>query len=81
MTHTGEQINQLKIHEVGITFLDRGCLVSVGCKSFAFENHEEAIAELIAYIKDPIGVGKKYAPEEFQKELTELQPREPSFSV
>ena len=64
MTHTREQINQLKIHEVGITFLDRGCLVSVGCKSFAFESAEKAIAELTAYIKDPIGVVEKYAPEE-----------------
>ena len=65
MTHTGEQINLLKIHEVGITFLDRGCLVSVGCKSFAFESAEKAIAELTAYTKDPIEVGKKYAPELF----------------
>jgi len=64
MTQTREQINQLKIHEVGITFLDRGCLVSVGCKSFAFESAEKAIAELTAYIKDPIGVVEKYAPEE-----------------
>jgi hypothetical protein len=65
MTHTREQINQLKIHEVGITFLDRGCLVSVGCKSFAFDSIEQAMAELTAYTKDPIGVGEKYAPEEF----------------
>ena len=62
---TQDEIRQPKIHEVGITFLDRGCVVRVGCKSFAFKSVEEAIAELTAYIKDPIGVGKKYAPEEF----------------
>jgi hypothetical protein len=48
----------------------------VGCKSFAFESIEQAMAELTAYTKDPIGVGEKYAPEEFSKELNELQPRE-----
>ena len=37
----------------------------VGCKSFAFESVEEAMAELEAYTKDPIGVGKLYAPQEF----------------
>jgi hypothetical protein len=81
MTHTREQINQLKRwNPVEITFLDRGCLVRVGCKSFAFESIEQAMAELVAYTKDPIGVGKKYAPEELP-ELTELRAREPSFSV
>jgi hypothetical protein len=65
MTHTKKQINQLKRWNLEITFFDRGCLVKVGCKSFAFESIEKAIAELTAYIKDPIGVGEKYAPEEF----------------
>ena len=37
----------------------------MGCKSFAFESVEEAMAELVAYTKDPIEVGKKYAPMEF----------------
>jgi hypothetical protein len=45
----------------------------VGCKSFAFESIEQAMAELVAYTKDPIGVSEKYAPEEFP---SELQPRE-----
>jgi hypothetical protein len=40
-------------------------MVQIGCKSFAFESIEQAMAELTAYAKDPIGVGKKYAPEEF----------------
>jgi len=65
MTRTREQINQLKHWNVEITFFDRGCLVRVGCKSFAFESIEQAMAELVAYTEDPIGVGKKYAPEEF----------------
>jgi hypothetical protein len=51
-------------------------MVQIGCKSFAFESIERAMAELVEYAKDPIGVGEKYAPEEFQKEPIELQPRE-----
>ena len=62
---TQDEIRQPKIHDIEIEFFDRGCVVRVGCKSFAFESVEEAIAELTAYIKDPIGVGKKYAPMEF----------------
>jgi hypothetical protein len=62
---TQDQIAQLKDYDVKIHFLDRGCVVRVGCKSFAFESVEEAMAELVAYIKDPIGVAKKYAPQQF----------------
>ena len=76
MTHTREQINQLKCWNLEITFFDRGCLVRVGCKSFAFESIEQAMSELVAYTKDPIGVSEKYAPEEFSKELAELRPLE-----
>jgi len=75
MTHTREQINRMKNWNIEIAFFDRGCLVRVGCKSFAFESIEQAMAELVAYTKDPIGVGEKYAPEQFPKELAELQPR------
>ena len=71
---TQDEIIQLKIHEVGITFLDRGCLVRVGCKSFAFESVNEAMAELTAYTKDPIGVGKFYAPQEFVELKKCLEP-------
>ena len=58
-------MNQLKNWNLEIAFFDRGCMVRAGCKSFAFESVEKAIAELVAYTKDPIGVGKKYAPDEF----------------
>jgi hypothetical protein len=62
---TQDQIRQLKQWDVEIKFFDRGCVVRVGCKVFAFESVEEAISQIVAYTKDPIGVGKKYAPEEF----------------
>jgi hypothetical protein len=76
MIHTREQINQLKRWNLEITFFERGCLVRVGCKSFAFESIEKAMAELVAYTKDPIGVGEKYAPEELPRE-SESGPCEP----
>jgi hypothetical protein len=62
---TQDTIKQLKQWDIEIKFFDQGCLVKVGCKSFAFENIEQAMAELTAYTKDPIGVGEKYAPMEF----------------
>ena len=65
MTRTREQIRLLKQWQVNIQFCDRGCMVQIGCKSFAFESIEQAMAELVAYTKDPIVVGEKYAPEEF----------------
>jgi hypothetical protein len=68
---TQDQIRQLKQWDVEIKFFDRGCVVRVGCKGFAFESIEQAMAELVAYTKDPIGVGKKYAPMEFIDELKE----------
>jgi hypothetical protein len=52
-------------YEIQINFLDRGCVVRVGCKSFAFDSVEKAMAELAAYTKDPIEISKKYAPMEF----------------
>ena len=76
MTHTREQRSFLKQWSINIQFCDRGCMVQIGCKSFAFESIEQAMAELTAYTKDPIGVGEKYAPEEFV-ELKERHGQQP----
>jgi hypothetical protein len=70
---TKDQIRQLKQWDVEIKFFDQGCVVKVGCKSFAFRNVEQAMAELTAYTKDPIEIGKKYAPMEFIDELKECR--------
>ena len=75
---TREEISFLKSHSVEINFFDRGCVVRVGCKGFAFESVEEAMAELTAYTKDPIGIGKEYAPQEFvgpEKRIERDEPR------
>jgi hypothetical protein len=71
---TREQISFLKSHSVEINFFDRGCVVRVGCKSFAFESIEKAMAELQEYVKKPIEMGKIYAPDYFGgEELTPVQ--------
>jgi hypothetical protein len=59
---TQDEIRQLKGCDIEIRFFDRGCLVRIGCKSFAFESVEEAMVEIMAYTKDPIEFSKKYAP-------------------
>ncbi len=43
----------LREHDIRIEFLNRGCIVRVGCKSIAFENTENAMDALVAYTKNP----------------------------
>ena len=43
----------LKEFNISIEFLDRGCIVRVGCKSIAFEDVEEAMVALVNYTKNP----------------------------
>jgi hypothetical protein len=51
----------LKSYEVHIKFLDRGCIVNVGCKSIAFEDVNRAMAEINEYVTgDTYEVQKKW---------------------
>jgi hypothetical protein len=43
----------LKEYNISIEFLDRGCVIRVGCKSIAFEDTENAMDALVAYTKNP----------------------------
>ena len=43
----------LREFEIRIRFLNRGCVVSVGCKDIAFENTTDAMAALNAYVNNP----------------------------
>ena len=47
-------------HRVTISPLDRGCVVEVGCKSFAFETMDAAIFYVSKYLKDPKGTVDKF---------------------
>lgn len=42
----------LREYELRIQFLNRGCIVHVGCKSIAFETVESAMAEVNEYVNN-----------------------------
>lgn len=43
----------LREFEIRIKFLNRGCIVSVGCKEIAFEDYTNAMAAINAYVANP----------------------------
>lgn len=43
----------LREYELRIQFLNRGCIVHVGCKSIAFETVESAMSEVNEYVTNP----------------------------
>jgi hypothetical protein len=43
----------LREYEINIRFLNRGCVVSVGCKQIAFESVENAMNAINAYVSNP----------------------------
>lgn len=55
------QKEALRDYEISIRFLNRGCIVSVGCKSIAFEDVSKAMEEINAYVcGDTYKVQKKW---------------------
>ena len=51
----------LRDYEINIQFLNRGCVVRVGCKSIAFTDINEAMAEINEYVSgDTYEVQKKW---------------------
>ncbi len=47
------KLETLKRWEIGITVLDRGCIVNVGCKRIAFVSIEAAHKEIGRYLENP----------------------------
>jgi len=43
----------LREYEIHIKFLNRGCIVNVGCKTIAFESVENAMIAINAYVTNP----------------------------
>lgn len=58
----GEEIPRRgdRIYNVGIQQVDRGYLVTVGCKTLVFENADALVINLSAYLKNPAEVQKKF---------------------
>ncbi len=50
----------LRSHQITIQFLDRGCIVGIGCKSIAFESAESAMKEINEYVNSPWEAQKKW---------------------
>lgn len=50
----------LKNYQINIEFLDRGCLVRIGCKSIAFESVEKAMIEINQYVANPYEMEKNW---------------------
>ena len=47
-------------HEIHISFMSRGCVIRVGCKTIPFSSTEEAIAELQKYFENPFDIQKQW---------------------
>jgi hypothetical protein len=54
----------LKRWEIKILPLDRGCTVSVGCKSVAFDSIDTAMEVVKQYVYNPVAVIKHYGFED-----------------
>ncbi len=59
------KIEILKNWRIEINILDRGCSVSVGCKSFAFESLDAAMETVKQYVDNPVAVIKHYGFENY----------------
>jgi hypothetical protein len=55
-----KRIEILKLWEIKIQPLDRGCVVYVGCKSYAFESIDAAMETVKQYVDNPVAVIKHY---------------------
>jgi hypothetical protein len=61
------RIEALRNHEINIRFLDRGVMVSVGCKQIAYESVETFKSAFNAYVDNPYDVQEAWR-KYFQKE-------------
>ena len=50
----------LREYEIKIQFLNRGCIVNVGCKAIAFEDISKAMAEINEYVNNVYDSQKKW---------------------
>ena len=50
----------LREYEIRIRFLNRGCVVRVGCKEIAFEDYTNAMVAINAYVANPWEEQKKW---------------------
>lgn len=63
----GQKINRIltkqeafMLHEINISFMSKGCIVRVGCKTFAFSSTDEAFLELQKYFEEPLKTQERW---------------------
>jgi hypothetical protein len=58
-------------HEISIKFLNRGVIVTVGCKQIAYESVESFMKSFTAYMEDPFSVQESWL--KFFKEQDQIK--------
>ncbi len=53
-------IDVLRRHNVTFNFLNSGCIISVGCKTYAFSSNEEGLSEFAKLVENPKETWKKW---------------------
>ena len=53
-------IDVLRRHNVAFNFLNSGCTISVGCKTYAFSSNEEGLSEFVKLVENPKEAWKKW---------------------
>lgn len=53
-------IEVLRRHSVTFNFLTSGCVISVGCKTYAFSSNEEGLSEFVKFVENPKEAWKKW---------------------
>jgi hypothetical protein len=56
----GDRIMLLREFEINIKFFNVGCVVNVGCQSFAFESIDKMMTELQFYVEHPYEAREKW---------------------
>ena len=56
----GTNAEILRRHNITFSFLDSGCTISVGCRTYAFSNKEEGLGEFIEFVQNPKEAWKKW---------------------
>jgi len=60
MAYRATRTEALRNYSINIKFLDRGVMVTVGCKDIAYESIEAFTKSFIAYMEDPFSVQESW---------------------
>jgi len=58
--HRPSNTEFLREYDINIKFLNRGCIVHVGCRTIPFESVENAMSAINAYVANPYEEQEKW---------------------